>query len=211
MALLLPHGATEVILRFDVGVAGLAHDSTGLRITVISNKDPATTQYRQSESEIETVGTLGTYATPTADKCRFRAIHDTEEEGLVEIHLANSHYAVAGATTLVVTVWHDDIPGGRLRYEIQLNPQVVISDALTAAANKLADIIKRRRQAATESASDGDTLELDSIYGLIQQAQSSNTRDNEGQLTIYESDGATELGRLDLTTDPTARPIDGVS
>jgi hypothetical protein len=78
-------------------------------------------------------------------------------------------------------------------------------------ANKLADHFKRRTQANTEASSDGDAISLGCLYGLIQQAQESNTTATPGSLTVYEVDGTTVLGTKTVSTDPTADPIDGIS
>lgn len=80
-----------------------------------------------------------------------------------------------------------------------------------AAANKIADHIKRRTQASTESSSDGDTLGVGSLYGLIQQAQESNTTANAGKLTVFKTDGTTELAQRTITTDPAAEQVTGIS
>lgn len=80
-----------------------------------------------------------------------------------------------------------------------------------AAANKLADHVRRRTQANVEASSDGDALAMGSQYGAIQQMQEANTADNPGELTVYKTDGTTELGRLTLATDAAADPVTGVS
>lgn len=91
---------------------------------------------------------------------------------------------------------------------VDANAEAVITDAK---ANKIADHVLRRNQTAVEASSDGDTLDVGSLYGFIQTAQKSNTTDNSGKLTVYQTDGTTELAQLDLTTSPTAEPVTGVS
>jgi hypothetical protein len=78
-------------------------------------------------------------------------------------------------------------------------------------ANRLADHFKRRRQANVELSAYGDALSLSSEYGFVQQAQDSNTVDNPGSLTVYQTDGTTELGQRVMDTDAAAEPIVGVS
>jgi hypothetical protein len=90
----------------------------------------------------------------------------------------------------------------------------VIDDAqLTAnACNKIADHVRRRTQANVESSSDGDTLSLASEYGAIQQAQSFSPVGSAGSYTgleVFQTDGETSLGTLDITTAATAKPIRG--
>jgi hypothetical protein len=80
-----------------------------------------------------------------------------------------------------------------------------------AAANKIADHVRRRTQVNVESSSDGDALAIGSLYGLIQQAQESNTEDNAGNLTVYRTDGTTELAQKPIVTDVAADPVVGIS
>jgi len=79
-----------------------------------------------------------------------------------------------------------------------------------AAANKLADHIRRRKQENVEASSDGDALSLSSQYGGIQQMQNANTTDAADKLTVKKTDG-TALGTLDTTDSSGAAPITGVS
>jgi len=81
----------------------------------------------------------------------------------------------------------------------------------SAVCNKIADHVRRRTQANVEASSDGDTLSVGSEYGLIQQAQESNTTANAGKLTVFKTDGTTELAQRTITTDDTAEPITGIS
>jgi len=77
--------------------------------------------------------------------------------------------------------------------------------------NAIADHVKRRSQANTEASNYGDTLHKQSLYGLVQHTQESNAVDNPGQITIYKTNGTTELGRLNQSTDENAEPTTGVS
>lgn len=79
----------------------------------------------------------------------------------------------------------------------------------TAAANKLADISRRRTQANVEASSFGDSLDLSSAYGFIQQAQESSIVGTT--ITVKKTDGTTTLGTKTVTVDATANPITGVS
>jgi hypothetical protein len=74
-----------------------------------------------------------------------------------------------------------------------------------AAGNKLADISRRRTQANVEASSFGDTLDLSSLYGFIQQAQESAIA--AGTLTVKKTDGTTTLGTKALTSSASAEPI----
>lgn len=108
---------TSVILRVKLfnssvttgaGLTGLTFESAGLIIGTLKKGDAATTAYTQAAGTIETITTLGTYQTPTADKCRFKEVDATNHPGLYEIHLANTRFAstesvivsISGATNL---------------------------------------------------------------------------------------------------------------
>lgn len=91
----------------------------------------------------------------------------------------------------------------------KVDATMLATDATTA--NKVADHVRRRTQANVEASADGDSLHLGSEYGMIQMTQESNTTANPGSLTVFQTDGATELGQKTLATDATADPITGVS
>jgi hypothetical protein len=86
------------------GKTGLTSASSGLIISTIADNEAAPTVYTAAGSTIETVGTLGTYAAPTATKCRFKEVDATNHPGLYEIQLADARVKVVGAASVVVTV-----------------------------------------------------------------------------------------------------------
>lgn len=103
--------STGVILRFILtradtgqGLTGLTHASAGLIISTITDNEAAATSYRQADGNIETIATLGTFATPTANKCRFKEVDAGDHPGLYEIQLPNARYAVTGSRVLIVSV-----------------------------------------------------------------------------------------------------------
>lgn len=116
-----------------------------------------------------------------------------------------------------VTRWNSEDVANLVSGAVQVYVSAFAAGAIdaaaiaAAAANKIADHVRRRTQANVEASSDGDSLDKSSLYGLIQQAQDSNSYENAGELTIYKTDGTTELGRLDLETDAAAEPITGTS
>lgn len=63
---------------------------------------------------------------------------------------------------------------------------------------KLADIVLRRRGANVEQSSFGDTLALDSLYGLVQSTNECAL--SGGTLTVKQTDGSTTLGTIGVTT-----------
>lgn len=78
-----------------------------------------------------------------------------------------------------------------------------------ADVNRIADVILRRATANVEASSDGDPLDLRSLYGMIAQAVH-NTQVSGTTLTVTESDDTTVLGTRTVTLDPTAQPITGI-
>ena len=105
-------GQTSVVLRVKIidsssltgGKTGLTSASTGLVIGTIVDNAAATVAYTVAGSTIETIATLGTYAAPTATKCRFKEVDATNHKGVYEIQLADARFAVAGAKSLLVSI-----------------------------------------------------------------------------------------------------------
>jgi hypothetical protein len=113
MKLLHKSGVTGVILRVKIldsasttgaGKTGLADNSAGLVISTIASNEAAPTAYSQAAGTIETIATLGTFAAPTAGKCRFKEVDAANHPGLYEIQLPNERFAVAGASGLIVSL-----------------------------------------------------------------------------------------------------------
>lgn len=118
------------------GLTGLTHESAGLIISTIANNEASATAYTQAGGTIETISTLGTYATPTATKCRFKEVDSTNHPGLYEIQLANARFAVANARSIICTV-SGATNCAETDFEIQLSGVDVarISNSSTAADN----------------------------------------------------------------------------
>ena len=94
---------------------------------------------------------------------------------------------------------------------LSVKRNVNVDNVDSGSANKIADHVRRRTQANVEASSDGDTIsDARSAYGLIQQAQNSNTVDNPGFLTVRKVDGTTELEQIPVDPDAGADPIVGV-
>lgn len=88
------------------------------------------------------------------------------------------------------------------------------TDAITAATlsataiAKIADAVLRRTAANIEASANGDTLSVESLYGVVMasfEAALSGTT-----LTVRKSDGTT-LGTKTVTVDATADPITGIT
>lgn len=103
-------GATSIILRVKLrdsttglGKTAIDSSSAGLVISTIADNEATPTTYSVAGSTIETITTIGTFAAPTATKCRFKKVDDTNHPGVYEIQLANARYAVSNAKSLLVS------------------------------------------------------------------------------------------------------------
>lgn len=101
------------------GLTGLTEASAGLIISTIVDNEASTTRYSASSSEIETIATLGTYAAPSSNKCRFREVDATNHPGLYEIQLADARLSVASGLRLVIS-WSGATNLLAGDYEVQL-------------------------------------------------------------------------------------------
>jgi len=111
MADLRTHSSTSNIVRFTLkradtgqGLTGLTSATLGLIISTIADNEATATAYPQTISKIETITTLGTFAAPTAGKCRFREVDASNHPGLYEFQFEDSRFAVSGAKRLVISV-----------------------------------------------------------------------------------------------------------
>ena len=106
-------GQGSVVLRIKIlnssvstgaGLTGLTSASSGLIISSIADNEAAATAYTVAGATIETITTLGTYAAPTATKCRFKEVDATNHKGVYEIHIADARFAVSSAKSLLVSI-----------------------------------------------------------------------------------------------------------
>lgn len=106
-------GQTSVVLRVKIldssvttgaGKTGLSSASSGLIISTIADNEASATAYTVAGSTIESITTIGTYATPTATKCRFREVDSTNHKGVYEIQIADARFAVSSAKSLIVSI-----------------------------------------------------------------------------------------------------------
>ena len=106
-------GQGSIVLRVKIlnssvatgaGLTGLSSTSSGLIISTIADNEATATAYTVAASNVETVTTLGTFAAPTAGKCRFREVDSTNHKGVYEIQLADARFSVSNAKSLLVSV-----------------------------------------------------------------------------------------------------------
>lgn len=107
------NGVTSVILRVvlydSASTTGgrktaLTSASSGLIISTIADNEASATVYTAAGSTVETITTLGTFAAPTATKCRFKEVDATNHPGLYEIQIADARWAVSNARSIVISV-----------------------------------------------------------------------------------------------------------
>src|SRR5580765_7286319 len=94
------NGQGSIILRGKLrdtttgnGKTALTSASAGLIISTIADNEATATAYTQAGSTIESITTLGTFAAPTATKCRFKELDSTNHKGIYEIQIANARWS----------------------------------------------------------------------------------------------------------------------
>jgi hypothetical protein len=104
-------GNTSNVVRFRLtnsstgqGLTGLTSSSSGLIISTVADNEATATTYTVAGSTIESITTLGTFAAPTATKCRFKEVDATNQPGLYEFQIADARFAVSNSRRLVIGV-----------------------------------------------------------------------------------------------------------
>lgn len=106
-------GQGSIVLRLKIinssvatgaGLTGLTSASTGLIISTIADNEASATAYTVAGSTVESITTLGTFAAPTATKCRFKEVDATNHKGVYEIQIADARYAVSSAKSLLISI-----------------------------------------------------------------------------------------------------------
>jgi hypothetical protein len=110
---ILKRGATSNIIRVflqdsasttGAGKTALTSTSSGLIISTIADLEATATTYTSAATNVETITTLGTFAAPTASKCRFREVDATNFPGVYELQIADARFAVANSTQLLISI-----------------------------------------------------------------------------------------------------------
>lgn len=152
------------------GLTGLTSASSGLRISTIADNEATATAYTVAGSTIETIATLGTYAAPTATKCRFKEVDATGHPGVYEIQIADARFAVSNAKSLLVSITGatNAAPCHALIPLSSIDPYDAVRAGLTALPNAAAEasggLITRGAGTGQLSVSSGRALaDLDTI------------------------------------------------
>jgi len=148
MKTLFKNGQTSVIVRVMIldtssstgaGLTGVAFNTAGLNISTIADTESTATVYSTTGGTIETITTCGTFAAPTATKCRFKAVDATNHPGLYEIQIADARWAVSNAKSLIIHV--TGITGGySAPAEVQLSA-IDVNDATAAGISRIDEAI----------------------------------------------------------------------
>lgn len=113
MLLTYKNGQASIVLRVKLldsssttgaGLTGLSSASAGLIVSTIADNEATATTYTVAGTTIESITTLGTYAAPTATKCRFKEVDSTNHKGVYEFQFADARFAVSSAKSLLVSV-----------------------------------------------------------------------------------------------------------
>jgi hypothetical protein len=124
---ILKRGATSNILRVflqdsasttGAGKTALTSTSSGLIISTIADLEATATTYTSAATNVETITTLGTFAAPTAGKCRFREVDATNFPGVYEIHIADARFAVANSSQLLISIQCTGVAPVFVEYQI---------------------------------------------------------------------------------------------
>lgn len=177
------HGSTSVILRVKIldssktdgsGLTGLVFGSSGLIISTIADAEAAKTVYTAVASNIEDITTIGTYAAPTASKCRFKEVDATNHPGIYEIQLADARYAVTNARSLQVAI-HGAANAAQTDAEIQLAPVPAnVKEWLGAVPNAL----DAGRVSAREQPTEEGTAQAGASLSITLRSGASSTTDD---------------------------------
>jgi hypothetical protein len=106
-----PHSSTSNRFRVQLrhattgaGLTGLSEASAGLVIALTADNEASATTYTQAGGTIETIAALGTFAAPTANKCRFKEFDATNHQGLYEVQFADTRFSVTDAKQLNLSI-----------------------------------------------------------------------------------------------------------
>lgn len=191
----VPNGYASPIRRiklFDAssvvgaGLTGLTSASTGLRISTICDNEATATAYTVAGSTIETITTLGTYAAPTATKCRFKEVDATNHPGVYEIQLAAARVAVSGAKELIISVSGSTTNLVQQDISIPLDFQATLQANAITQASFAVDSGFRAARSGTAQAGATNTLTLDASASAV------DDRYNDMLLTIVSGAGSVE-------------------
>lgn len=206
MLISFTRGQTSVILRIKLldssvttgaGLTGLTSSSAGLLISTAADNEATPTVYSQAGSTIETIAALGTYAAPTATKCRFAEYDSTNHPGVYEVQLADARFAVASAKSLVVSISGaaNCAETDALIPLTDVDPYDTVRGGMTALPDAVADA------AGGLPISDAGNLDLDTLLARLDAAITSRNSTVPDAAGTAASLHATTDGKVDDVKD----------
>jgi len=205
---------------------GLAFNTANLSIATIANNEAtANVDTTAATSSVETIATLGTYATPTAGFVRFKEVDATNMPGLYELQWENARYAVASAKYLDICITGvADLATftGRVYLDIMDATAVQASvDAALVAYDSAAGVVSntdlnaRSIVAATipttttistlsTTVTDGNAAILADLLATAQvlaRSDAANATDNTAKVDEINTDNGSGVGNFAVTTD----------
>lgn len=192
------HSSTSNIIRVFIGDStstsgagktGLTFETSGLVISTICDNEATAVTYAVGSSNVEDITTIGTYAAPSTNKCRFKAVDGTNHPGLYEMHFADARFSVASAKSLFIT-----ISGATGIVQTVLLVELPSFDLYDKDA-----LFKRDLSAVTGESSR-------SLLNALRVLRN-KWAISAGTLTIYKEDDSTSAFTSSLTTSGSAEPI----
>lgn len=106
------------------GKTGLTTASSGLAVSTITDNESTVTEYTVAASNLETITTIGTWAAPSTNKCRFKEIDSSKLAGWYELQFAAARANVSNSTLLQGNIY-GATGMAPVAFEIQLEPVAV--------------------------------------------------------------------------------------
>lgn len=190
----------------DVNIAASVAGAVGSvtsGVTVTTNNDK--TGYGLSSAAVQAIWDAATSALTTVGSIGKWILDKLDV--VVSTRLASSSYTAPDNTSITAIKAKTD----QLVFTNANTVDASLQNAnavATAAAQKIADIMVRRTMANVEASANGDTLDLSSLYGLIEMLQEASA--SGATLTVRKTDGTT-LGTKTLTSNASADPITGIT
>ncbi len=204
------NGQGSVILRTKIrklstgnGFTGLAFNTSGLIISTIADNEATPTVYPVATSKVEAVNALGFWSAPTATKCRFSKVDDTNHPGLVELQLDNARFTVLNAKSLWVS-----ISGVTDMLEQDGNIPLWVIDPYDP--NVIADKVLYRDMTATKTAMGGEPPRYSVMNAMRTGVCKRDTTTLAGSLTIMQENGTTPAFQQTIVANSSAQLITSI-
>lgn len=216
------------------GLTGLTFETSGLIVSTICDNEATPAIYTVAAGNVEDIAALGTYAAPTASKCRFKQVDATNHKGLYEFQFADARYSVASSKRLVISatgaanlldadyeielVRYDPFDGVRLGLTALPNAAADAPGGLPISDAGGLDLDTKLANAVPTTAAVADKVLVRNIAGGSDGGRTVTSAlrllRNKwtlagGTLTVTEEDDTTSAWTAAVTSDAAANPIIG--